>query len=132
MVVEGEHDGYRQRFGLLHRRQLKLARSGRLLEGRDQISSGEQQVRLPRDIPFSVHFHLHPDARCLPETSPVKIEIELADGQIWEFNSADATLSVEDSIHYADYMGPARAQQIVLRGNCFGDKTIDWRFARLS
>ncbi len=131
LLVAGQHDGYRQRFGLLHKRRVRLAKTGAWLAGQDQISSAGRQMRLPRDIPFSVHFHLHPDVRCLPEASPVKLEIELVDGQIWEFTASDATLSVEDSIYYADHIGPSRSHQIVLRGNCFGDRSISWRLQRV-
>jgi uncharacterized heparinase superfamily protein len=61
----------------------------------------------------------------------VAIRFRLIDGSVWQFASDDATLSLEDSIHYADYVGPARSQQIVLRGACFGDKTVIWRVGRL-
>ncbi len=132
MMAQGEHDGYRQRFGLLHQRRLRLAKSGRWLEGRDQIASAGQRMRLPRDIPFSVHFHLHPDIVCLPEKSAVAVELKLPDGAVWQFRCNDATISIEDSIHYADYVGPARSQQIVLRGSCFGDKSIEWRCERIA
>jgi uncharacterized heparinase superfamily protein len=130
-VVEGSHDGYREQHGLLHKRRLELASSGDRLEGRDEITSAGRQMRLPRDIPFSIHFHLHPDVVCLPEASPVAIRFRLIDGSVWQFASDDATLSLEDSIHYADYVGPARSQQIVLRGACFGDKTVIWRVGRV-
>ena len=130
-IVEAQHDGYRKRFGLLHRRRLKLAPNGRKLEGLDQITPAAPKTGLPRDIPFSIHFHLHPTARCLPETSPVMLQIKLPDGAIWQFDAEGATLSVEESIYYADLVGPAHAQQIVLRGSCFGDQSIRWRVAKV-
>ncbi len=126
-IVEAQHDGYHNRFGLLHRRRLRLDRNGFWIEGRDQIVSSTQTIRLPRDIPFSIHFHLHPEAVCLPETSSVMLEIKLPDGSVWQFTAKGATLSIEESIYYAGLMGPAHAQQIVLRGSCFGDQTVQWR-----
>jgi len=129
--VETHHDGYRHRFGLLHRRRLRLAKNGLWLEGRDQVFSPNQNTRLPRDIPFSIHFHLHPTAHCLPESSPVYLEIKLADDSIWQFDANGATLSIEESIYYADQIGPAHAQQIVLRGSCFGDQTVTWQLKKV-
>ncbi len=130
LLLECQHDGYRRRFGLLHRRRLRLDKQGHWLEGQDHIKSAAQQVRLPRDIPFSIHFHLHPDAQCDPSQSPDNAEIVLMDGSVWVFTCNNATVSIEESIHFADRVGPARSHQIVLRGTCFGDKSINWRLQR--
>ena len=130
LLLDCQHDGYQRRFGLLHRRRLRLDKQGNWLEGTDQIKSATQQVRLPRDIPFSIHFHLHPDVQCDPEQSPDNAQIALMDGSVWEFICNNATVSIEESIHFADRVGPARSHQIVLRGTCFGDKTINWRLQR--
>ncbi len=130
LLLDGQHDGYRKRFGLLHRRRLRLDKQGSWLEGRDQIKSASQQVRLPQDIPFSIHFHLHPDVQCDPEQSPDDVAFTLTDGSVWEFLCNSATVSIEESVHFADRVGPAKSYQIVLRGTCFGDKMIDWRLQR--
>ena len=130
LLLECEHDGYHRRFGLLHRRSLRLGKSGTWLEGADQVKSATQQVRLPRDIPFSIHFHLHPDVSCDPDQSPENAKIVLVDGTEWEFTCTNATVSIEESVHFADRVGPAKSRQIVLRGTCFGDKTINWRLKR--
>ena len=130
LLVEAQHDGYRGLFGLLHRRRMRLDKRGHWLAGVDNISSAGQHIRLPRDIPFSVHFHLSPDVLCDPDQAPETVEIVLADGAAWMFSCDDATVSIEDSIHFADRVGQVKAQQIVLRGSCFGDKTIKWRLRR--
>ena len=127
LSVTCEHDGYRERFGLLHQRQLRLAKSGLWLQGNDSIVSAHQQIRLPRDIPFSIHFHLHPDVRCDPEQSPDELEVVLPDQSVWVFKADGATVSIEDSVHYADRIGPSKSRQIVLRGTCFGDKSVSWQ-----
>ena len=125
-TLVAQHDGYLSRFGFLHRRKLQLAKSGHWLAGRDQIISSQQKVRLPHDISFSIHFHLHPIVRCLSETSSVILEIILPNNSLWRFTAKGATLSVEESIYYADLIGPTHTQQIVLRGSCFKDQTVHW------
>lgn len=127
VAIDCRHDGYRKRFGLDHKRRLRLGKTGLWLEGIDQILSPKQHVRLPRDIPFSVHFHLHPGVQFDGHLSPEMIKLKLPDETAWTFTAEDATVSVEDSIYFADRVGPTRSQQIVLRGTCFGDKTIKWR-----
>ena len=43
--VRISHDGYRDRFGYIHRRRLTLRKSGLSLEGHDQLSAAEQRQR---------------------------------------------------------------------------------------
>jgi uncharacterized heparinase superfamily protein len=127
-----EHDGYVSRFGLVHKRTLSLAKSGARLEGEDHVSSGQANaMRLPHDVPFSVHFHVHPEIVCRLGEDPGLVTMRLPHGDLWYFRSEKATISIEDSIHFADLVGPRNAQQIVLRGACFGDTKIRWSFSRL-
>lgn len=131
-VFEGSHDGYAADFDLLHRRTLTLDQSGTRLIGEDQIASVRQNgTRLPRDLPFSLHFHLHPDVGCRLAEDPGLVTLMLEDGGLCYFRSQKATVSIEDSIFFADETGPRRSHQIVLRGSCFGDTAIRWSFTRM-
>jgi uncharacterized heparinase superfamily protein len=132
IAFEGEHDGYSERFGLLHKRRLRLDKEGHWLEGRDQIVTPAREKQPPQDVPFAVHFHLHPDNHCESNHAPEIVRIILPDGATWEMTTADATVSIEDSIYFADRVGPTKTRQIVFRGSCFGDKTINWRLARVN
>jgi len=131
ITLDAEHDGYLQQFQLLHQRQLKLNDAGTQLVGEDKIASPGTATRLPRDIPFSVHFRLHPNITSRMGEEPGLVTIQLPDGGLWYFRSEKATISLEDSVHFADFMGPQNSQQIVLRGSCFGDTVIRWSFERL-
>ena len=93
IAFEGEHDGYSEKFGLLHRRRLRLDKEGRWLEGRDQIIAPAREKRPPQDVPFAVHFHLHPDNHCESNHSPEIVRIVLPDGATWEMTTADATVA---------------------------------------
>ncbi|HUS95736.1 MAG TPA: heparinase II/III family protein [Hyphomicrobiaceae bacterium] len=135
ITLEGEHDGYMPQYQLLHRRKLVLDNNGTRLSGEDTIASPGATTRLPRDIPYSIHFHLHPALNCRMGEEPGLVIISIpgqpAGGGLWYFNSEKATISVEDSIHFADHSGPRRSQQIVLRGACFGDTRIRWSLEQL-
>jgi uncharacterized heparinase superfamily protein len=127
-----EHDGYVSRFGLLHKRTLSLAKSGARLEGEDHVTSGQANaMRLPHDVPYSVHFHVHPEITCRLGEDPGLVTVQFPAGELWYFRSEKATISIEDSIHFADLVGPRNTQQIVLRGACFGDTKIRWSFSKL-
>ncbi len=58
-----QHDGYLARFGIIHERRLTLDASGCVLEGIDVLRPPSGTLRLPRDVPLALHFHLPVEAR---------------------------------------------------------------------
>lgn len=124
--VAAEHDGYVRRFGLVHRRTLALASSGRRLLGIDRLAGKSGTLRLRQDIPFAIHFHLHPAVRCRRSDDPSIALIELANGDTWWFSLEGARLAIEESTYFADSAGPRRGLQIVARGASFGETEVRW------
>jgi uncharacterized heparinase superfamily protein len=130
--LDAYHDGYLRRFKLLHRRRLRLAASGSKLEARELLGPLSGHLRLAVDVPFAVHFHLHPEVACAAGAKEGTAELTLRDGQRWRFAADGAQLSIEESIHYADLSGPRRSLQLVLRGACFGESEVPWSMERLA
>jgi uncharacterized heparinase superfamily protein len=128
LELEASHDGYLARFGMLHHRRLRLDAGGRSLSGVDRLGPPSGRLRLKQDVPFAIHFHVHPEAACRGRGAGAA-EIALGDGSLWRFAAEGAVLSIEESIHFADSSGPRRALQIVLRGATFGESEIRWRLA---
>lgn len=130
-TLDAWHDGYQKRFGLVHARRLTLSADGRTLEGSDRLEGpGGRQVRVPNDLPFAIHFHLHPDVACRHGDVLGEAIIVLPHGAgLWRFQCQDAALAIEESVHYADSAGPRRAMQIVLRGLTAGASEVNWRLS---
>jgi uncharacterized heparinase superfamily protein len=131
-VFEGTHDGYLHRLGVTHTRQLRLGPDGRSLFGYDRLET-KGQDRLRRDLPFAVHFHLHPSSHCALELDDVGDRIaviSLAGGASWQLTAAGAVMTLEESTFFAGNFGPRPALQIVLRGACAGASEITWRAVR--
>ncbi len=126
IVLDANHDGYMHRFGLIHSRTLRLSMSGLRLEGVDRISGKSAPVRLKNDLPYSIHFHLHPEAGVSEPSDEGYVLIDLPDGTVWRFRASGAGLAVEDGIFFADSTGPLQARQIVLRGSTFGETEVTW------
>lgn len=85
-AFEASHDGYVNDFRLVHRRRLVLSADKAALEGTDWLAGPRGPVRLVRDAPFAIHFHLHPHVRCKTEangTSITSVELRLRDGMRW-------------------------------------------------
>lgn len=126
--IEASHDGYARRFGLLHHRELTLSADGRCLTGVDRITGAGKVIRLKRDLPFSIHFHLHPEIVMLGlGNEPNTVAIELPDRSVWRFSAEGGEVSIEESIHFADSAGPTSTLQIVVRGATNGATEVRWR-----
>jgi uncharacterized heparinase superfamily protein len=126
--IEAHHDGYARRFGLIHHRWLSLSPDGKCLKGVDRIAGANKVVRLNRDLPFSIHFHLDPEIVMLgPGSEPGTLAIELPDRSVWNFSAEGGDVSVEESIHFADSAGPTRTLQIVVRGATNGASEVSWQ-----
>ena len=62
--LEASHDGYTEKFGLLHRRHIYMDLTGNDIRGEDSLSVPLGAGPLTsEEIPFEVRFHLHPDVR---------------------------------------------------------------------
>lgn len=126
-VLAGSHDGYLQRFGLMHFRRIALSLTGGIVEGLDRLEPPQGSLRLKADLPFAIHFHLHPDCQCerLPDRASCRIRVQ--DGQVWTFTAEGADLTIEDGLYFVDSAGPRPSLQIVLRGATFGEVEVRWR-----
>ncbi len=132
IALEADHDGYLRKFGLIHRRRLILDANGWMLSGTDSLRPPKGELRLATDVPFAVHFHLHPDAGCTFNGETRQAEIKLSGGERWVLWAQGAQLAIEDGVHCADLSGPRRALQIVLRGACYGESVVQWTLRRFS
>ncbi|MBN8913354.1 MAG: heparinase II/III family protein [Rhizobiales bacterium] len=124
--LTARHDGYMRRFNLMHHRTLALGAAGRRLLGIDRLAGKSGTIRLRQDVPFAIHFHLHPAVRCRRSDNPSIAVIELPGGDTWWFSLEGARLAIEESTYFADSAGPRRSLQIVARGATFGETEVRW------
>jgi uncharacterized heparinase superfamily protein len=125
-VLDASHDGYLKRFGLMHRRRLELSADGSALSGLDTLEPPKGTLRFRTDLPFAIHFHVHPDCRCAQGGAPNSCLVRLPSGDTWTFIAEGATLSLEESLFFVDSAGPRPGLQIVLRGTTFGESIVKW------
>ena len=128
--LEASHDGYVGRWGLVHTRALKLDTTGTRLEGSDRLGPAKGLLRFSWDVPFSVHFHLHPGAEARVGPSPDAAELVLENGERWRLTATGAAVSIEEGLYFADAAGACHAQQVVLRAQCYGEAEVSWVIER--
>ena len=130
-ALEMRHDGYVDRFGIIHERRLSLSDEGDRLEGVDSFTtpSGGAIGRSRKDS-FAIRFHLHPGVRAEPKADGHGIVMELPDGETWEFESDAPEVLLEESILFSDARGGRSTEQIAIHGRVQNQPSIAWQFHR--
>ena len=130
--VRISHDGYRDRFGYLHRRRLTLRKSGLELEGHDQLIPMENGGGLTGAGRFAIRFHLHPRVAASFARNTHAVTLATPGGQTWRFLAEGAELDLEESIFFADPICLRRSLQIVLKGMCSPATSVHWKFEKVT
>lgn len=132
IALVATHDGYAERFGLNHTRFLALSADGTRLAAKDRLASTRGELRLARDLPFAIHFHLHPDVIPTLMESADAVDLLLSNGEHWQLSAAGAAISIEESTFTADPAGPQPSEQVVLRGLCGGESEVAWVLEKIA
>jgi uncharacterized heparinase superfamily protein len=135
LTVDANHDGYRARFGLLHRRRMTLSPRGLKLTGLDCLIPAdprpETQDGTGRKLPFAIRFHVHPDVRLSLAQGGSSVILKLPNGEGWRFRCGAGALAIEESIYFGG--GAARrAEQLVVSGEV-GEEPVEcaWLFEQV-
>jgi uncharacterized heparinase superfamily protein len=132
-VLRATHDGYADRYGILHERTVVLSADGTKLEGEDAFISadGSAQIRGSQDQ-FAVRFHLHPSVKATRLTDGHGVMLMTATKEVWTFNAHEDRVDLEDSVYLAGTDGPRRTMQMVIRGNAKKTPRVVWTFQQTS
>jgi uncharacterized heparinase superfamily protein len=129
IVLRAAHDGYADRFGIVHERVLLLSADGARLDGEDifQAADGGSQLRTAHDE-FAVRFHLHPSIKATRLTDGHGVMLMTANKDVWTFSAHEDQVDLEDSVYLAGSEGPRRTMQIVVYGHARTASRVQWSF----
>ena len=113
--LEASHDGYGQRYGLIHRRILLLRDDGGELRGEDLLVPNGRKGKRGK-VAYAIRFHLGPDIEAGLAKDGQGAGLALPDGSYWQFRSANGEVTIEDSIWVNGQARPMPVQQLVLQG----------------
>lgn len=139
--VECWHDGYHQRYGLIHSRQMALSANGRFLAGEDTIAavSDADKARFvtaqggPQGLPFALHFHLHPDVQVITGEDASAVSLVLPSGENWVFrHDGHRALEVTPSLYFSrGKIEPTPTKQLILMGRMLNPAVqVNWSLAK--
>jgi len=133
IVLRAAHDGYADRYGIVHERTLVLAADGTRIEGEDMFldADGGSQVRTARDE-FAVRFHLHPTVKATRLTDGHAVMLMMPNKEVWTFSAHEDRVELEDSVYLAGSDGPRKTAQMVIRGHARAAPRVLWSLQQAS
>ncbi|SHN74418.1 heparinase II/III family protein [Bradyrhizobium erythrophlei] len=132
MLLTTSHDGYVNRFGVIHRRVLMLSPDGTRLDGEDTVALASEGRSKGRDTDYALRFHLHPAVKANRLSDARGVMLVLPNRDVWTFEALDDRVELEDSVFLAGNDGPRRTSQIVIRQDSHHAPSVRWSFARSS
>lgn len=129
-ALRASHNGYADRYGVVHQRSLWLTADGRRLEGEDMFLPARGN-KLPSGRPdlFAVRFHLHPLVKVSRLSDGRGAMLMLPNREVWTFAAREDQVELEESVFLAGPDGPRRTTQIVIYGQARQASHVQWTFA---
>jgi uncharacterized heparinase superfamily protein len=124
--LEASHDGFAAELGLVHERRLYLDVAAGELRGEDRFTP--QPGAQARLIPYTLHFHLDPDAAAVVARDHRSVLLRGPSEKGWWLRNDALDVRVEPAVHLQG--GRQRpAQQVVLTGHLHADKggKVRWK-----
>jgi uncharacterized heparinase superfamily protein len=130
VLLTASHDGYLQRFGILHRRALMLSSDGSQVAGEDSIEIAQGSGAKVGDGEYAIRFHLHPSIKASRVSDARAVMLVLPNRDVWMFETRNDKVDLEDSVFLAGSDGPRRTAQIVIHQNARAAPVVQWSFTR--
>jgi uncharacterized heparinase superfamily protein len=128
IMLRAAHDGYADRFDVIHERTVVLSNDGNKLEGEDMfIGAKGTQIR-GKDDAYAVRFHLHPSVKATRLTDGHGVMLMTAGKDVWTFSAPEQRVELEDGVFLGGREGPRRTAQIVIHGNARATPRVLWTF----
>ena len=127
-MLRATHDGYADRYDIIHERTVMLSSDGNKLEGEDVFAGARDERTRGKLDAYVVRFHLHPSVRASRLTDGHGVMLMTASRDVWTFSAPGQRVELEDSVFLGSSEGPRRTAQIIIRGNARTTPRVVWTF----
>jgi uncharacterized heparinase superfamily protein len=130
-LCRASHDGYGERFSIVHQRSWRLANDGTRLDGED-VFVGVDSEDIPQGVPdlYAIRFHLHPAVKASRRADGRSVLLVLPNNDSWLFTTSALQVDVEESVYLSAIDGPRRTSQIVIPGRAHRVPRVVWTLIR--
>ena len=125
--ISGSHDGYLQKFGTIHERQIEFYPEQNKFIGSDKILRKNSS----KEIKFDIRFHLDPNSKVMKTQDNKSILIEVED-EGWRFSCEKLDINIDNSLYFGNKNSYKDNQNIFISGiNKENEQIIKWEIIKL-
>ena len=125
--ISSAHDGYYQKFGVIHEREIEFYPEQSKFIGLDKIL----RKNINKNIKFDIRFHLHPSSKVMKTQDNKSILIELED-EGWKFTCNNYDINIDNGLYFGNKNSYKENQNIFISGMTDkSDHTIKWEISKL-
>ncbi len=125
--VLAEHDGYYQKFGILHERSIEFYPEQMKFVGNDKIIKKNSN----KSLKFDIRFQLDPNTKVMKTQDNKSILIEL-ENEGWKFSCKNYDIHIDNSLYFGIKNSYKENQNIFISGTTNkNDHFIKWEITKL-
>ena len=125
--ISASHDGYLQKFGTIHEREIEFYPEHNKLVGYDKLLRKDPK----KEIKFDIRFHLDPSSKVMKTQDNKSILIELEE-EGWKFSCDNFDINIDNSLYFGNKNSYKDNQNIFIFGmNKENKQTIKWEIIKL-
>jgi uncharacterized heparinase superfamily protein len=125
--ISAAHDGYSQKFSLIHEREIEFYPEQMKFVGFDKIL----RKNVNKDIKFDIRFHLNPNTKVMKTQDNKSILIELEE-EGWKFSCDNFDINIDNGLYFGNKNSYKENQNIFITGMTKKqDQTIKWEITKL-
>ena len=126
-ILSSSHDGYQNRYGLIHERELEFYPNKNVLIGKDRLIKKKNY----KSTNFDLRFHLAPNTKVSKTQNGKVILIEL-DNSGWKFSCNEHLIDIETGLYFGKKNLFIENQNIFISGLTQNDEqTIFWKIEKI-
>ena len=125
--ISATHDGYHQKFGSIHERDIEFYPEQMKFIGIDKII----RKNPTKNIKFDIRFHLDPNTKVMKTQDNKSILIEL-ENEGWKFSCENFDINIDNGLYFGNKNSYKENQNIFISGMTnLKDQTIKWEITKL-
>ena len=125
--IDSYHEGYRNIFGIIHKRLIHIDLDNFVLRGEDSFKHIKTNHRF-KNLKYFLRFHIHPSIKLNVTTSKKKVVLKLRNNLGWEFICSEPKIEIHDGIYLGENKIVQPNSHILLRDNISSKTKINWLF----
>ena len=125
--VSGSHDGYLQKFGTIHEREMEFYPEQNKFVGYDKILRKNPN----KAIKFDIRFHLDPNSKVMKTQDNKTILIELSH-EGWKFTCDNYDINIDNGLYFGNKNSYIENQNIFISGiSNINEENINWEIKKI-